>query len=100
MEILKYEILVKFGIFVYDNKKEEFTQRELAHSINISRFHPCLREMLKILLEKQIIKLTNRIGNVKFFTANKIKLRDFVDELPFILKINEEYNSRYHIRPY
>lgn len=100
MNLKKEEILVKIAIFTYNKRGGEFTLNELSKSININRCHPYLMEVFKLLLNNQIVVLIKEIGKTKFFTANKKKIRDFVDELPFTKIINEEYDSRYHIQPY
>jgi len=94
------EMLVDMYIFLSDFKKKEFMVKDICSSLNIGRTHPYLWTLLSMLLDKKIFRINNEIGNVKLYKGDKKKLRDLIDELPFVSKINEEYNQRAHIRPY
>lgn len=94
------EILVDIAIYIDDHSDEEFTIKTLCENINISRHNPILCKVVKQLVEKNIFETTGSLGTLKYYKAYRKRIRDYVDELPFILKINEEYNRRYHIQPY
>lgn len=94
------ELFILIAIFAYDNNKKEFTISELSSNLKINRTHPYFINIFKFMLENQMIEIIKIIGVTKILKINKIKIRDFVDELPLVKIINEEYNSRYHFRPY
>lgn len=94
------EILVDIAIFVYENSTDRFTLKALCSFIHMNRHNPILCKVIRDLVYLDIFQVIAIQGTLKYYTANKKKLRDYVDELPLILKINEEYNARYHVRPY
>ncbi len=90
------ELAIDCAMFAAHNGRKEFTFRDLCNFIQIHRTHPYLNQLLKELIEKEIVIKIRDDGKLKFFKINKRKIVKYVDTLPLVIK-NQQYNREFHV---
>src|SRR5688572_13677274 len=81
------EVLIDIAIFVADYGRKPFYATALSNKLGMKPTDPTLNQVLNYLKDQSILEPAGNAGKTKFYTVNKRRLRDFVDELPFVLKL-------------
>ena len=72
------------------NLKKELTISELAKEININRHHPYFCQIVRLLIEKNIIRVTKTYGKTQLITIDIKKLDKMIED-SVIYKEFQEY---------
>ena len=71
-----YESLI--NLYLYHPEKEPTTLSQISHIMRLHKSHPYFRDLMKILIEKEVFKFMNIFGNVKVYSLNKNLLEKLI----------------------